>query len=71
MALPLWADTFFLVCLLRTPNPNVSSMQYPALGRYRTLSATTKPTRKNRLLAGRKGMMRNPRPSVRILEDEN
>lgn len=25
--------TFLLVCLLRAPNPKVSSMQYPALGR--------------------------------------
>lgn len=67
---PLLANTFFFVYLLRVPNPKVSSMQYPALGRYRTLSATTKPTRKNRLLAGRNGIMRNPRPSVRILENE-
>lgn len=66
----LLASTFLGVCLLRAPHPSVSSMQQPALGRQSTLSATTKPTRKNRLLAGRNGITRNPRPSVRILENE-
>lgn len=32
-SLPQPYGTFFLVCLLRAPNPKVSSMQYPALGR--------------------------------------
>jgi len=42
--------------------PWATMRQNPMDGMYRTRSATTNPTGKNRLEAGRKGSTRNPRP---------
>lgn len=42
--------------------------QYPAVERYSTRSAITNPTRKNRLLAGRKGMTSSTKPNVKVLK---
>lgn len=52
---PSFHITFLQRYLASTDTPKATRRQYPALGRYRTLSATTNPTRKNRLEAGRKG----------------
>jgi len=52
---PSFHLTFLQRYLASTDTPKATRRQYPALGRYRTLSATTNPTRKNRLEAGRKG----------------
>lgn len=53
--------------LLRKANPSTVIRQEPILERYRTLSATTKPTVKKIFDAGRKGTTRTASPMVRTL----
>ena len=50
--------TFVGIIFSRALNPRATSKQYPMLGTYRTLSATTKPTGKNRFEAGKNGTAR-------------
>ena len=61
----------FLLSLFRQslPTPTVTMIQNPADGKYRTLSAITKPTRKNRLVAGRNGMIRKAKAIVMFLKE--
>lgn len=53
--------------LLSKVNPRTVRRQEPILERYRTLSATTKPTLKKMFVAGRNGTTTKANPSVRIL----
>lgn len=53
--------------MLSKVNPRTVRRQEPILERYRTLSATTKPTLKKMFVAGRNGTTTKANPSVRIL----
>lgn len=51
--------------------PNATNKQYPALGKYKTLSAITNPTLKKILVAGTKGIITSARHIIRNLSIEN
>ena len=60
----------FLVILLLLPIfliPMATNKQKPILGRYRTLSATTKPTGNSKLVAGMKGIIMRKAPKLNVI----